>query len=65
LYQIEDQTEFVHLGIEQTLFPGNILCFEWGEKSAEIIDVLQKNAKVIYVEMEYVNEKEREIRFRI
>ena len=61
LYQIEDKEEFKHLGIENFLKPGNILCFEWGEKAGEIINVLKKKGKVIYVKIDYINEREREI----
>lgn len=61
LYQIENREEFKHLGIKKYLKPGNILCFEWGEKAGEIIDLLKSKGKVVYVKMSYVNEREREI----
>lgn len=61
LYQIEDKEEFKHLGIEKLLIPDNILCFEWGEKAGEIIELLKSKGKIVYVKMRYVNEKEREI----
>jgi len=61
LYQIEEKEEFKHLGIEKLLIPGNILCFEWGEKAGEIADLLRSKGKVVYVKMKYVSEKEREI----
>lgn len=61
LYQIEEKQEFKHLGIKKLLIPGNILCFEWGEKAGEIIDLLKSRGEIVYVKMKYVNEKEREI----
>lgn len=61
LYQILDKEEFKYLGIENFLLPGNILCFEWGEKTGEIIKLLKSKGKIIYVKMKYVNDKEREI----
>ncbi len=61
LYQIEDKSEFKNLGIEKLLKPGNILCFEWGEKAGEIINILKEKSKIVYVRMNYINEKEREI----
>ena len=61
LYQIEDKSEFKHLGIEKLLISGNILCFEWGEKAGEIIDLLKEKGKIVYVKMEYVNKRERKI----
>ena len=61
LYQIEDSEEFKHLGIEKLLIPENILCFEWGEKAGDIIELLKSKGKIVYVKMKYINEREREI----
>ncbi|MFA6080850.1 MAG: L-threonylcarbamoyladenylate synthase [Patescibacteria group bacterium] len=61
LYQIEDKSEFKDLGIEKLLKPGNILCFEWGEKAGEIINILKEKSKIVYIRMKYINEREREI----
>lgn len=62
LYQIEDGEEFGHLGIDKFLVPGNTLCFEWGEKAGEIIDLLCDKGNIVYIEMKYINEREREIK---
>lgn len=64
LYQIEEKEEFKHLGIEKLLIPGNILCFEWGEKAGEIIDLLKSKGEIVYVKMKYINEKAREIKVK-
>lgn len=61
LYQIEDKEEFGYLGINKFLVPGNIFCFEWGEKAGEIIDLLKNKGNIVYIDMKYINEKEREI----
>lgn len=61
LYQIEEKKEFKHLGIQKFLIPGNILCFEWGEKAGEIIDLLNKKGKIIYIKMKYLSDNKREI----
>ena len=61
LYNIQDKQEFKYLGVENFLIPGNILCFEWGEKAGEIIDLLIKKGKIVYVKMEYIDEKTRKI----
>lgn len=61
LYQIEDREEFGHLGIDKFLVPGNTLCFEWGEKAGEIIELLKDKGDIVYINMKYINEKEREI----
>ncbi|KKQ01869.1 MAG: Sua5/YciO/YrdC/YwlC family protein [Candidatus Roizmanbacteria bacterium GW2011_GWA2_36_23] len=65
LYQIEDSKEFNYLGIESYLKPGNILCFEWGEKSGEIYDLLKSKGEVIHINMEYISEKERAIKINL
>src|SRR3989339_989383 len=59
LYNIQDKQEFKHLGLEKYLIPGNILCFEWGEKAGEIINILKEKGEIVYVRMKYVNEKRR------
>ena len=61
LYQIEEKEEFKYLEIGKLLKPGNILCFEWGEKVGEIYDLLKSKGKVVYIKMKYVNEKKRQI----
>jgi L-threonylcarbamoyladenylate synthase len=61
LYQIEEKEEFKYLGIEKFLKPGNILCFEWGEKAGEIYELLKSKGKIVYVKMRYVDERKREI----
>src|SRR3989344_1146202 len=64
LYNIEDMDEFKHLGLEKYLEQENVLCFEWGEKAAEIMNILKKKGKIIYVKIKYVNEKTRELNIR-
>lgn len=61
LYNIQDKEEFKYLGIEKILTKGNILCFEWGEKAGEIMNILKRKGKIVYVKMKYVDEKRREI----
>lgn len=62
LYQIEEKEELENLGIDKLLVKGNVLCFEWGEKSGEIIDMLKKKAKLVYVNMEYIDKEKRSIK---
>lgn len=61
LYQIEESQEFNYLGIEKLLKPGNVLCFEWGEKIGELYDLLKAKANIVYVKIEYLSEKQRKI----
>lgn len=61
LYNINDKEEFKYLHLENYLKDNNILCFEWGEKAGEILNLLKSKGKIIYVKMNYVDEKNREI----
>ena len=61
LYNVTEKIELDYLAIEKNLKSGNILCFEWGEKAGEIIDLLKSKAEIVYVRMSYVNERERKI----
>lgn len=61
LYNVKDAEEFTNLGIEKYLEHPNILGIEWGEKSGEIIENLQKKATLIYICIKYVDETTREI----
>ncbi len=60
-YNLQEEEEFNDLKIDDYLLPGNILAIEWGEKGGSLIDIFQKKAKVVFVEIEYVSEKERRI----
>ncbi|QQG44773.1 MAG: threonylcarbamoyl-AMP synthase [Candidatus Roizmanbacteria bacterium] len=61
LYQLTDTEEFKYLGINEILNDKNILCIEWGEKAGEIMELLKKKSKIVYVNMKYVDEKKRKI----
>lgn len=61
LYQIEEVDELRNLGIGKLLKKGNILVFEWGEKVAELYGLLKNKADVVYIKIEYINEKKRKI----
>ncbi len=64
LYNIKDSEEFKYLGLEKYLKKRNLLCFEWGEKAGEILDLLKRKGKIVYVEMKYINENERVIQIK-
>jgi len=61
LYQITEKEEFKHLGLDKILKKGNILCFEWGEKTGEIESLLNQKSEIVNIKMSYVSDKEREI----
>lgn len=61
LYNIQEEAEFEHLGLESYLKPGNIMVVEWGEKLGKMYVQFQKKADVVFVELEYEGEKGRRI----
>lgn len=61
LYQIEEEKEYQHFGIENMLKEKNVLFFEWGEKSTAILPLLQKYAQVVFVKIKYVSQTERSV----
>lgn len=61
LYQIESEEEFKYLGLNEILQERAFVCLEWGEKAASIMPLLKEKAKVVYVKMQYISEKERKI----
>lgn len=61
LYNIEESDEFAHLGIEEYLKAGTVLCIEWGNRVGPLFDTIKKSAKVLMIKMSYINETERSI----
>ncbi|CAN5148973.1 hypothetical protein BH09PAT2_BH09PAT2_07450 [soil metagenome] len=61
LYNIEEEEEFKHLGLEQYLEAGHVMCIEWGEKLGDMYRKLAEKAAIVYIEIQYIGEKEREI----
>ncbi len=64
LYQIEEEEEFKHLGIERMLKGKNVLCFEWGEKAGPLIDLLKEKSQIVYIHIWTKGENTREIEIR-
>lgn len=65
LYRIENKEELLELKINHYLKPKNVLCFEWGEKTGEIFDLLKAKGKLIYITIKYKNKQEREIKIKL
>ena len=61
LYNIEEAEEFSHLGLEEYLKKGTVLCIEWGERMGPLFEKIKERAHVIVVEMNYKTEKERTV----
>ncbi len=61
LYQIEEVDELKNLEIEKLLIKGNIVVFEWGEKVGELYGLLEKKSDIVYIKIEYLDEKKRKI----
>ncbi|MDP4010799.1 MAG: L-threonylcarbamoyladenylate synthase [Candidatus Roizmanbacteria bacterium] len=64
LYNIQEEAEFKHLGLESYLKPGNIMVVEWGEKLGKMYERFSKKANVVHVNIEHLNENERKITIR-
>src|SRR5262249_12638691 len=61
LYNIKNEKEFEHLGIDDILQKKAIICIEWGEKLGELFEKFKKNAFVELIEIEHVDEHTRKI----
>lgn len=61
LYTIEESEEFSHLGIEDYLKAGTVICIEWGNKIGLLFEKIKEKSKVIIIEMNYKSETERTI----
>jgi L-threonylcarbamoyladenylate synthase len=61
LFNIEENEEFSHLGIENYLKPQTVICIEWGNKIGPIFEKIKKLAHVVVIEMRYASETERSI----
>ena len=61
LYNIEEKEEFQYLGLEEYLQNGAVMCIEWGEKLGQLYTKFQMKSKVIYINIKYVSDTEREI----
>jgi len=61
LYNIQEETEFDHLGLSDYLKPGNVMVVEWGEKLGKMYTEFQEKADVVFVEIEYEGETRRKI----
>lgn len=53
LYNIEESEEFSHLGIEDYLTQGTVICVEWGNRIGPLFEKIKEKSKVVVVEMSY------------
>ena len=63
LYNVEEPEEFAHLGLEDYLKPGVVMCIEWGEKLGGLYQKFKKKTKVCCIEIVYSEAGNREIIF--
>ena len=61
LCNIDETEEFSHLGIEQYLNKGTVMCVEWGDRIGPLFETIKANSKVIMVSIHYKTESERTI----
>jgi tRNA A37 threonylcarbamoyladenosine biosynthesis protein TsaE len=64
LYNIQEEEEFEQLNLQSYLIPGNVMVVEWGEKLGKLYEQFEKKAQVVHINIEHVNEDEREIRIK-
>lgn len=62
LYNIEDEEEFEHLGLENYVKDKTVMVVEWGEKLGDLYKKFREKAEIIYISINYKSESEREIR---
>lgn len=65
LYNIEDPEELKHIGLDEALSPGNIVCVEWGDKAGDVLDRLKQKGYLIYIEIKYLGSKDRQIQLAL
>jgi len=61
LFNIEENEEFAHLGLEQYLKKGTVLCVEWGNRIGPLFERIKEKSKVILINMDYTSETGRKI----
>lgn len=61
MYHIQTDEEFDYLGLDTYLKKGVILCIEWANKLGNLYDELKKKANMIYIKIDYINEKKRRL----
>ncbi len=61
LYRLKENEEFKHLGLQEYLKAGHIMCIEWSEKSEEFLQQINKSALFIYVDIAYTGAQSRHI----
>lgn len=61
LFNIEENAEFNHLGLESYFTQPNVICIEWGNKAGTVFDAMKRKGKVIFINILYTGEKERKI----
>jgi L-threonylcarbamoyladenylate synthase len=63
LYNIQEPEEFGDLHLDEYLKEKTVMCIEWGEKLGEIYDSFKGKARIVFIELFYSpdSEKERQI----
>jgi len=61
LFNVEENAEFSHLGLDSYFNSPNILCVEWGNKAGSLYESMKKKGQIIYITISYKGEKERTI----
>ncbi|MBP9815882.1 threonylcarbamoyl-AMP synthase [Candidatus Woesebacteria bacterium] len=61
LFNVKEESEFKHLGLNEFYKSGNILSIEWGEKSGFLLKELQNISNCIQIDIKYTSSSSRHI----
>jgi len=59
LYNIEENSEFTYLGIEDYFNKQTMICIEWGRRIYPLLEHIKKSSHIIIVEIAYKTKKQR------
>jgi len=63
-WRLHEGNELLELGLKKIMQPGNVVAIEWLEKVYTIINNVAKNALIVWVTMESIDENKRTIRWK-
>ena len=62
LYNVQEESEYAHLGLETYLKGHNVLCIEWSEHLGSLLEEIRRHAFVVCIDIEHVSESVRTLR---
>lgn len=62
LYNVQEESEYEHLGLADYLHGHNIMCIEWSEHLGSLLEEIRRHAFVVCIDIEHVSETVRTLR---